>query len=153
MRLRIRAGQQRRCPAMTIRLLKGTENPDQVHAASSYSWISPVGRRNPDSSGCDRVILVEEAAEHIATPDPCSADGHRMRLPGLGNAQREAAVWSLPVVVPDVGAQQPHQMPPTTYECPVQTLPPDGLHPPLGIGVGSSRQMHPMTPVGSVLSG
>src|SRR6266545_8051769 len=71
MRLRIRAGQQRRCPAMTIRLLKGTENPDQVHAASSYSWISPVGRRNPDSSGCDRVILVEEAAEHIATPDPC----------------------------------------------------------------------------------
>src|SRR6266545_3564815 len=119
MRLRIRAGQQRRCPAMTIRLLKGTENPD--------------------SSGCDRVILVEEAAEHIATPDPCSADGHRMRLPGLGNAQREAAVWSLPVVVPDVGAQQPHQMPPTTYECPVQTLPPDGLHPPLGIGVRLRR--------------
>jgi hypothetical protein len=29
----------------------------------------PVGRGNPDSSCCDLVILVDEAAKHIATPD------------------------------------------------------------------------------------
>jgi hypothetical protein len=29
----------------------------------------PVGRGNPDSSCCDLVILVDEAAEHLATPD------------------------------------------------------------------------------------
>jgi hypothetical protein len=29
---------------------------------------APVGRGNPDSSCCDLVILVDEAAEHIATP-------------------------------------------------------------------------------------
>jgi hypothetical protein len=28
-----------------------------------------VGRGNPDSSCCDLVILVDEAAEHLATPD------------------------------------------------------------------------------------
>jgi hypothetical protein len=27
-----------------------------------------VGRGNPDSSCCDLVVLVDEAAEHIATP-------------------------------------------------------------------------------------
>jgi len=27
------------------------------------------GAQNPDSSSCDLVILVDEAAEHIAAPD------------------------------------------------------------------------------------
>jgi hypothetical protein len=30
---------------------------------------NPVGRRNPDSSSCGLVILVDEAAEHVAAPD------------------------------------------------------------------------------------
>ena len=33
-----------------------------------------VGRRNPDSSCRDLVILVDEAAEHITTPDLCGVD-------------------------------------------------------------------------------
>jgi hypothetical protein len=28
-----------------------------------------VGRGNPDASCCDLLILVDEAAEHVATPD------------------------------------------------------------------------------------
>jgi hypothetical protein len=28
-------------------LVKGTESPDQVHAASSYSWISPPSTSRP----------------------------------------------------------------------------------------------------------
>jgi hypothetical protein len=35
------------------------------HLMTGYD---PVGRGNPDSSCCDLVILVDEAAEHIATP-------------------------------------------------------------------------------------
>jgi hypothetical protein len=31
--------------------------------------VTLVGRGNPDSSCCDLVILVDEAAEHLATPD------------------------------------------------------------------------------------
>jgi IS5 family transposase len=33
-----------------------------------------VGRGNPDSSCCDLVILVDEAAEHVATPDLSRVD-------------------------------------------------------------------------------
>jgi hypothetical protein len=55
--------------------------------------------------------------------------------------------------VANIGTQQPQQMAPAKHERPVQTLRPYGLHPSLSIGVGSSRQMHPMTLVGTVLSG
>jgi hypothetical protein len=34
----------------------------------AYIRLQPVGRGNPDSSCCDLVILMDEAAEHIATP-------------------------------------------------------------------------------------
>jgi len=34
----------------------------------------PVGRGNPDSSCCNLVILVDEAVEHIATPDLSGVD-------------------------------------------------------------------------------
>jgi hypothetical protein len=34
----------------------------------------PVGRGNPDSSCCHLVILMDEAAEHIATPDLTRVD-------------------------------------------------------------------------------
>jgi hypothetical protein len=52
------------------------------------------------------VIFVDEAAEHIATPDRVSATVRRTLLPRQGNAQREAAVRSLLVVVADADAQQ-----------------------------------------------
>jgi hypothetical protein len=34
----------------------------------------PVGRGNPDSSGCDLVILMDEAAQHITTTDRSRLD-------------------------------------------------------------------------------
>jgi hypothetical protein len=44
------------------------------------------------------VIFVDEAAEHITTPDRVNAAVRRTLLPRQGNAQREAAVRSLVVV-------------------------------------------------------
>jgi hypothetical protein len=39
------------------------------HEAITMGPVGGVGRGNPDSSCCDLVILMDEAAEHIATPD------------------------------------------------------------------------------------
>ena len=36
-------------------------------AAARWAKRQAVGRGNPDSSCCDLVILVDEAAEHVAT--------------------------------------------------------------------------------------
>jgi hypothetical protein len=46
-------------------------------AAYNHSWevyADAVGRGNPDPSCCDLVILMDEAAEHIATPDVSRVD-------------------------------------------------------------------------------
>ena len=40
----------------------------------SYGVLVPVGRGNPVSSCCDLVVLVDEAAEHIATSDLSRVD-------------------------------------------------------------------------------
>jgi hypothetical protein len=45
-----------------------------VGVALELDGREPVGRGNPDSSCCDLVILVDEAAEHIATPDVSKVD-------------------------------------------------------------------------------
>lgn len=44
-----------------------------VGAALLSELSDRVGRRNPDASRCDRLILVDETAEHITTPDHVSA--------------------------------------------------------------------------------
>jgi MftR C-terminal domain len=44
------------------------------HGLGAYGVADAVGRGNPDSSCCDLVILVDEAAEHIATPDVSKVD-------------------------------------------------------------------------------
>jgi hypothetical protein len=44
---------------------------------SSAPTTEAVGRQNPDSSGCDPVILVDETAQQIAAPDLSGADRHR----------------------------------------------------------------------------
>ena len=46
---------------------------------------------------------------------------------------------SMLVVVPDVVGEHPLQVRPTEDEEPVEALPSDGAHPPLGIGVGHRR--------------
>lgn len=45
----------------------------------------------------------------------------------------------LVVVVPDVGTQEPDQMPPAKHQHPVKALRTHGRHPPLGIGVRPQR--------------
>jgi hypothetical protein len=46
----------------------------QRDAAGGDDVLARVGRGNPDSSGCDLVILIDEAAEHSATPDLSRVD-------------------------------------------------------------------------------
>jgi hypothetical protein len=70
------------------------------------------GAEIPDSSSCNLVILMDEAAEHIATPDLSKVDLRRTPFPRLGNGQRKAAMRSLLVVVANVAAQQPQQVAP-----------------------------------------
>jgi hypothetical protein len=65
----------------------------------------------------------------------------------------ERPVRAVLVVVPDVDLQDLLEVAATDDQQPVQALGADRSDPPLGVRVGSSRQMHPMTPVGSVLSG
>jgi hypothetical protein len=45
-----------------------------IDSGSAHVPIQPVGRGNPDSSCCELVILMEEAAQHIATPDLSRVD-------------------------------------------------------------------------------
>ena len=70
------------------------------------------------------MILVDEAAEYIVTPDRSSVDLWGSLFPRLrlGNGQRQAAVRSLLVVVANVAAQQPLQMAPPKHQRPLQTL-------------------------------
>ena len=73
---------------------------------------------------------------------------HRARRPKI-----KTSVRPLVVVVPHVLAENTFQVMSTPDQHPVQALLPDGSYPPLGERVGSSRQLHPMTPVGTVLFG
>jgi hypothetical protein len=50
------------------------------------------------------MIFVDEAAKHITTPDRVSAAVRGTLLSRQRNAQREAAVRSLLVLMPDVDA-------------------------------------------------
>ena len=56
---------------LIIGLIIETIRPDRSESlwtdeASNVSSLDPVGRRNPDSSSCGLVILVDDAAEHVA---------------------------------------------------------------------------------------
>ena len=60
-----------------------------------------VGRGNRDPSCCDGVILVDEAAEHVAAPDISEPNRHRapaVLVAHVGNGQCQAAVGPLAVV-------------------------------------------------------
>jgi hypothetical protein len=51
----------------------------------------------------------------------------------------QGAVRAVAVVVVGVLGQHPPQLPTADDQHPVQQLPPDGAHPPLGVGVGPRR--------------
>src|SRR4029450_11628183 len=81
-----------RCPCLTAALaLAGLEAPTLLRTGRCGAGTTagrrgragpgtaagpprPVGRGNPDSSSCDLVILMDEAAEHFATPDVSRVD-------------------------------------------------------------------------------
>ena len=64
-----------------------------------------------------------------------------------------ALVWPVLVVVRRVFAQHAHQVTLSIDQHPVETFAAEGAHPPLGVGVGPSRRMHPMALMGTDLSG
>jgi hypothetical protein len=100
---------------------------------------------------------MNEPAETVPASDRCyGACGHARRGSFVACAWRpkiKASVRSFVVVVPHVFVEDTFKVASTPDQYPVQALLPDSSYPPLGERVGSSRRMHPMTLVGSVLSG
>jgi len=86
-----------------------------------------------------RVVLVNEAAQHVVTNDVDRRGWNLDRAGGCGHAEVDPSVGPLLVVVADVLPQHPLEVPPAQDERPVQALGPHGSHPALRIGVGPRR--------------
>lgn len=107
--------------------------------AAMIAQAGPWGVETPDSSCWERVILMDEAAEHVAASELSRLRNVELGSSGSGTARCQAPVRPLLVVVLHVGTQDPQQMPPPKHQHPVETFRTHGLHPPLGIGVGLRR--------------
>ena len=91
-------------------------------------------------SGGDRLVLVDEAAQPIATEDPVGTGPGPSGLPaGQGCPQLERAVWPGGVVVGNVLLQHLLQMAPPEDEHPIQALAAHSSHPALGNRVRARR--------------
>ncbi len=81
-----------------------------------------------------RVVLVDEATEHVMAPDVERGVG-AVRLTGR-HLQVEAPVWTLAVVMVDVLPKYSFEVAPAQHEEVIQAFGSDGSHPALGVGVG-----------------
>src|SRR4029453_2871552 len=122
--------QERRDPRVTAR---GRGLAPTGHPAATL-WV-PVIR----FMSCDLRILMDQPAESIPSGNPSSRRDDRW----FGGPKR----WGLPqgagravaVVMVGVLGQHPPQLSAADDQHPVQQLPPDGAHPPLGVGVRPRR--------------
>ena len=99
---------------------------------------------------------MNHAAETVPPPDG-SGERDSTRA-GLGvdhprRAKCQASVRPLVVIVLHILGEDALKVAPTPDQRPVQAFLPGRPYPALGDGVGSSRQMRPMMPVGTVLFG
>jgi hypothetical protein len=99
---------------------------------------------------------VNKTAETVPASDR-GGDGDNVRGRfGAGHRWRpkiQASMRSLIVVVPHILVENCLKVAPTPDQQPIQAFLSDRPHPALSERVGPSRQMHPMTPVGTVLFG
>ena len=96
----------------------------------------PWGSETRIRSCCEAVVLVDESAEQIPAANIARADEDR--LCGRWDRRREAegAMGPAAVVVLDIDAERPLEMPPPLDERPVEALGPDRLDHPFGVGGG-----------------
>ena len=112
----------------------------------------PVGADNAFTS-CDLRILVEEAAQPIASPDVDVDVGRRDVSPAVGWLLAEGPVRPVGVVVIDVFGEGVVQMSPASDEDAVGALAPRAGDPPLADRVAPHRQLHPIRMIGTAASG
>ena len=96
------------------------------------------GTETPDSASRDQFVLMDEAAQDVASSNTQHA---RNRCVGIRQrvrrSQVDPAVRPLGVVVGDVFAERPLEMTPTEDERPVKAFTSDGADPSFGEGVRS----------------
>src|SRR5512132_3048952 len=90
---------------------------------------------------CSSSVLVEEAAEQVASTYPAllilADDGERGRWPR--RLQPECPMRAVTVVVLDVHSEHLLQVPLPHDQQPVEALGAHGADPPLGVGIGVGR--------------
>src|SRR6266498_572698 len=100
-------------------------------------------RESETRTSChDQVILVDETAETVPTPNAGSSRNRRMSTSDLdtpGRPKREASVRPLVVVVPHILVENAFKVASTPDQHPVQTLLSNRPHPPLGECVSVRR--------------
>ncbi len=103
-----------------------------VGCSVAYPW----GSKTQIRSRSDAVVLVDEAAEHVAVANVARADGQRVL--GVGRRSREVEGTMRPpaVVVVGIRPKRPIEVPPTEDERPIQALGPDRRDDPFGVGIG-----------------
>ena len=82
-------------------------------------------------------VLVGQSAEPVSSPDAgwfCRFDRGWLGA-GVWAGKVEGAVWSLPVVVVDVGSKYALELSAVEDQQPVEAFMTDGAHPALGVGV------------------
>jgi len=112
--------------------------------------------RSAGSPSCRPFVLVDQAAEDVATSYPrCREVGHRSRgsVACVRRPQVPGPVRAMPVVMRDVLVQDCPQVPRPGDQHPVGALSPDGPHPALGISVAPQRQLRPIRVMGTAASG
>jgi len=111
--------------------------PEWTYPASgSMCKLSPWGSKTQIRPRSDAVVLVDEAAEHVAVANVARADGQRVL--GVGRRSREVEGTMRPpaVVVVGIRPKRPIEVPPTEDERPIQALGPDRRDDPFGVGIG-----------------
>ncbi len=96
------------------------------------------GCQNHVHSGCGSVVLVQEAAEAVATLDIAAG---RYELWRVGRLERESAVGTFPVVMAGVDAKDVFEVASADDQEPVETFRSDGADEPLGVSV-RLRRLH-----------
>ncbi len=90
------------------------------------------GHRILRSCSSSRLVLVDQATQHVAPPDGCADSWPGNRIgPRIWRLQAEASMRPSGVVVRDVAPKHSLQVTAADHEDPVQTLGPDCANPPL----------------------
>jgi hypothetical protein len=110
---------------------------DTARDRFALPWGSETQIRSRGEYASVSVVLVDQAAEKVASANIPRTQSHRDLVLRQGCRERERAMGAAMVVVFGLCPERPIEMPPTQDQHPVGALGPDSLDDPLGLGVGS----------------